>query len=400
LTLSARQIEAGNLELNLRVRSRDEVGKLADAFNSMASRLREFKRLDHDRLIRTKLTTQLAIDSLPDAVFVIGPDDAIEISNDAARKYFGIEPGKAVASLGLNWLPPLYETVKTQHRPVEPRGYQSAIQVFVNGEERFLLPRAVPMLSPDHRPLGVTAILVDVTQLRQVDEAKSNLVSTVSHELRTPLTSQRLLLGLLITSLGPTLPPKQKRMLEVAKADSDRLYRIIDDLLRISRIESGRVTFQFRPMSPLEIVQSSVEPLSQLFADKQLRLEISVSDDLPPVLADPVSIQSALTNLLSNGLKFTPSGGRVSVKAETHGDGIAFSVVDSGPGIPGEFRSRIFEKFFRVPVSSGISGAGLGLSITKNIVEGHGGHIEFECPEYGGTVFRFTIPFAEQSVHS
>jgi len=239
-----------------------------------------------------------------------------------------------------------------------------------------------------------------VTQLRQVDEAKSNLVSTVSHELRTPLTSQRLLLGLLITSLGPTLPPKQKRMLEVAKADSDRLYRIIDDLLRISRIESGRVTFQFRPMSPLEIVQSSVEPLSQLFADKQLRLEISVSDDLPPVLADPVSIQSALTNLLSNGLKFTPSGGRVSVKAETHGDGIAFSVVDSGPGIPGEFRSRIFEKFFRVPVSSGISGAGLGLSITKNIVEGHGGHIEFECPEYGGTVFRFTIPFAEQAVHS
>lgn len=393
-THSARQIEAGNLDLTLPLRSHDEIGELTEAFNSMTSRLREFKRIDRDRLMRSEQTTQLAIDSLPDAVFVIGPGDTIEIANDAARSYFGIEPGKKVSGLGLNWLTPLHEEVKTHNRPVEPRGYKSAIQLFVNGKERFLLPRAVPMLSPDGRQLGVTAILVDVTQLRQVDEAKSSLVSTVSHELRTPLTSQQLLLSLLLTSAGPSLSPSQKRMLEVAKLDSDRLYRTIDELLSISRMESGRTQLQFRDLSPREIIFSAVEPLRQLFTDKNLGLSISAPADLPAVIADSMAVHSALTNLLSNALKFTPGGGTVAVAAEETGQTVAFTVKDSGPGIPGEFRPRIFEKFFRVPATTGPSGAGLGLSIAKNIIEAHHGRIEFTCPADGGTVFRFTIPVA------
>jgi signal transduction histidine kinase len=391
-TQSARQIEAGNLDLNLKPRSKDEIGELAEAFNSMTSRLREFKRIDHDRLMRSEQTTQLAIDSLPDAVFVIGPDDTIEISNDAARSYFGIEPGGEISSLGLNWLPPLYQEVKTHNRPVEPHGYKAAIQLFVDGKERFLLPRAVPMLSPDQRQLGVTLILVDVTQLRQVDEAKSSLVSTVSHELRTPLTSQQLLLGLLLTTLGPKLSPSQKRMLEVAKADSDRLYRTIEELLSLSRMESGRAQFQFGDIAPREIILSAVEPLRQLFVDKNLRLSINVPNDLPMVKADRMGIHSAITNLLSNALKFTPGGGEVTVAADAEETTVAFTVKDTGPGIPSEFRPRIFEKFFRVPAASGPSGAGLGLSITKNIIEAHHGQIEFTCPVSGGVIFRFNIP--------
>jgi two-component system, NtrC family, sensor histidine kinase KinB len=391
-THSARQIEAGNLDLNLTPRSNDEIGELTEAFNSMTSRLREFKRIDHDRLMRSEQTTQLAIDSLPDAVFVIGPHDTIEISNDAARSYFGIEPGAKVFSLGLDWLPPLYQEVKTHNRAVEPQGYQSAIQLFVNGKERFLLPRAVPMLSPDHRQLGVTAMLVDVTQLRQVDEAKSNLVSTVSHELRTPLTSQQLLLGLLITSIGPMLSPSQKRMLDVVKADSDRLYRTIDELLSLSRMESGRAQLQFRDISPREIIVSAVEPLRQLFVDKNIQLAFAAPEDLPLVKVDPMAIHSALTNLLSNALKFTPAGGKVTISGDAADEFVAFTVKDTGPGIPSEFRHRIFEKFFRVPASSGPSGAGLGLSITKNIIEAHHGRIEFTCPGTGGANFRFHIP--------
>ncbi len=334
----------------------------------------------------------MAIDSLPDAVFVIGPDETIEISNDAARSYFGIEPDRKISSLGLNWLADLCEEVKTHRRAVEPDGYKSAIQLFVNGKERFLLPRAVPMLSPDYRPLGVAVMLVDVTQLRHVDEAKSSLLSTVSHELRTPLTSQRLLLGLLITSVGPVLSPSQRRMLEVAKADSDRLYRTIDELLSISRIESGRAQFQFRAMSPGDIVRSSVEPLAELFTDKHVRLKVTVPNDLPLINADAKAVDSALTNLLSNALKFTPSGGEVFVAVENSGKTVVFTVGDTGPGIPEEFRSRIFEKFFRVPTSSGPSGAGLGLSITKNIIVSHGGQIDFICPAGGGSIFRFQLP--------
>ncbi len=249
-TRSAREIGEGNLDVYLSNNSTDEIGKLTEAFNCMISQLREFKRIDHDRIHRSEQTTQLAIDSLPDAVFVIGPDDKIAIANEAARSYFGVEPGRTVQSLGLNWLGPLYEEVKSRQQPVEPQGYKSAIQLFVDGQERFLLPRAVPMRSPDKRQIGVTAILVDVTQLRKVDEAKSSLVSTVSHELRTPLTSQQLLLGLLITSLGQILPPSKMKMLQTAKRDSDRLYQTIDELLSLSRMESGRAQFRFRAMSP------------------------------------------------------------------------------------------------------------------------------------------------------
>lgn len=398
LTQAARQIEGGNLDLNLNLTSNDEIGKLVEAFSSMAVRLREFKRIDHDRLTRTEQTTQLAIDSLPDAVFVIGPDDSIEIANDSARAYFGIEVGRNVMSLGLNWLTPLYEEVKKTGEGALPRGYKSAIQLFVDGEERFLLPRVVPMRSADHRQVGVTAILVDVTQLRHVDEAKSSLVSTVSHELRTPLTSQRLLLGLLLTSVGPRLSANEKKMLEVAKADNDRLYRTIDDLLGISRIESGRAQFQFRSVSPKQIVATSITAIRPLFELKKLRLDESVPDGLPAVRADEASINSALTNLLSNALKFTPAGGQVTLCARENPDGVLLSVADTGPGIPAEFRPRIFEKFFRVPGSGSPSGAGLGLAITRDIVEAHGGHISFHCPPEGGTVFQFTLPLAVQTV--
>jgi NtrC-family two-component system sensor histidine kinase KinB len=391
-TRSARQIGEGNLDVNLSISSTDEIGALTEAFNGMISRLREFKRIDHDRIFRSEQTTQLAIDSLPDAVFVIGPDDTIAIANEAARSYFGIQPGRTVQSLGLNWLPPLYEKVKSQQQPVEPQGYKSAIQLFVDGHERFLLPRAVPMLSPDKRPIGVTAILVDVTQLRKVDEAKSSLVSTVSHELRTPLTSQQLLLGLLITSLGQVLPPGKMRMLETAKRDSDRLYHTIDELLSLSRMESGRAQFHFRAMSPREIISSAVEPLRQLFADKKITLTVERILDVPTVSADPVSIQSVMTNLLSNALKFTPPGGKVTVGSEQNGQTVSFGVKDTGPGIPAEFRSQIFQKFFRVPAPSGPAGAGLGLSIAKNIIEAHGGQITFDCPPGGGTIFQFQLP--------
>ena len=163
----ARQIESGDLDLNLPVRSRDEIGALAEAFNSMAAKLREFRRLDHNRLIRTQQTTQLAIDSLPDAVFIIGPTDIIEISNRMAGTHFGIQPGAEVQVLAgkLKWLLPIYEAVKSNHQPPASHGYSSAIQLFENGHERFLLPRAVPMCGVEGGVIGVCVILVDVTAL-------------------------------------------------------------------------------------------------------------------------------------------------------------------------------------------------------------------------------------------
>jgi signal transduction histidine kinase len=190
---------------------------------------------------------------------------------------------------------------------------------------------------------------------------------------------------------GP-LSPKQTKLLVAAREDSDRLYRIIENLLNISRIESGRVEFQFRPMLARDIVSLAADPMRSAFSERNIELDIDLPADLPRVRVDPVVITSALSNLLSNALKFTPPGGRVSVTATADEAQVSFAISDTGPGIPVEFRSRIFEKFFRVPMSAGPSGAGLGLSITKDIIEAHGGQIGFDCPDTGGTIFRFQIP--------
>jgi two-component system, NtrC family, sensor histidine kinase KinB len=393
LMIGARQIERGDLDLNLPVISRDEIGALAEAFNSMAARLREFRRLDHNRLLRTQQTTQLAIDSLPDAVFIIGPAEVVEISNRMAEIHFGIKPGLEIVLLEsrLRWLGPLYDAVKANQTAPQAPGYASAIQLFKDGVEHFLLPRAVPMLGIEGGVIGVCVILVDVTPLRRADEAKSDLVSTVSHELRTPLTSLRMAMSLLTDQKFGSLSEKQTALVEAARQDSDRLYRTIENLLNMSRIEAGRAQFQFRQIPAGEIIMGAVDPMRRAFADKGLKLETKIQDNLPTVRADAVAFSSALTNLLSNALKFTPPGGKVCVGGEVKNNMVFFIVNDSGPGIPAEHAPRIFEKFFRVPSKDGPSGAGLGLAIAKEIMEAHGGSIHYHPGKWGGAEFQLIL---------
>jgi signal transduction histidine kinase len=393
LTYSAKQIEAGNLDLSLPTHPRDEIGQLAVAFNSMALKLREFRRLDQERLTRAQLTSQLAIDSLPDAVFIISASGVIDIVNRTARDHFGIVPGAVVQSLGrkLPWLLPLYEGVVRDQKAVESQGYGSAVQLFDAGEERFLLPRAVPMVGSQGSMIGVCVILVDITRLRRADEAKSSVVSTVSHELRTPLTAVRMALGLLPSEKFGPLSPKQQALLSAAREDSDRLYRVIENLMSISRMESGRAQYQFQPMAPRDIVAQAVGPLRGAMAEKALQLEVQVEPTLPQVMADPQAVGSVLTNLLGNALKFSPQGGRLCVSAQVEGDSVAFKVSDNGPGIPEEYSQRIFERFFRVPSGHGPSGAGLGLAIAKEVVEAHGGTIQLCRSNGAGSTFRFTL---------
>ncbi|MDB5289362.1 MAG: multi-sensor signal transduction histidine kinase [Phycisphaerales bacterium] len=397
LIRSAREIEAGNLDLTVPVKSRDEVGQLAAAFNAMAAKLKEFRKIDLDRLTRARNTTQLAIDSLPDAVLVVGPGGQIEISNRAARDHFGIEPGSAVSGLGLAWLTELVERVGATHGPVEPRGFASAIQIFDDGREQFLLPHAVPMRDADGTIAGVAVIVADVTRLRQADEFKSGLVSTVSHELRTPLTSIRMSALLLADEkLGP-LTPGQRKLVEAARGESERLYRIIEDLLNFSRAEAAGRRLQLRRMPARLIVSEALEPLRGAFWEKRIRVEIDMAD-APDVQADPSCAGSVMSNLLSNALKFTPAGGEVRIDAQGAGEWVSFGVSDRGPGIAPELAGRIFERYFRVPTADGPPGSGLGLAIARQVVEAHGGNIRYSPREGGGSVFRFTLPAAPAEI--
>jgi two-component system, NtrC family, sensor histidine kinase KinB len=391
LTRSVREIQKGNLDLVVDVHSRDEIGHLGEAFNQMAVSLRELRRSDRAQLLRTQQSTQLALDSLSDAVAILNPDGQIDLANDAARRLFGLRPAATVSEAGNDKITQMFLRVCQEEHPLQPRGYDAAIQIFIGEEEHFFLPQAIPIFDQQRQLAGVTLMLTDVTRLRRLDEVKNGLISTVSHELKTPLTSIRLAIHVLLgEKLGP-LSSQQMEILATARQDSDRLHRVIEDLLDISRIESGRAEIKLQPVNVEELVLQATDKVRSAFLDRKITLNINVAADVPRVLIDPVRFQLVFDNLLSNALKYTPSGGQVRITAQAEDGTVRFAVADTGVGIAPEHLPRVFEKFFRVPGQEHID-SGLGLTIAKEIVEAHGGAIEVASQPGQGTKFSFTAP--------
>ena len=391
LTDSAHQIEKGNLDLTVPVTSRDELGTLATAFNQMAAQLRAYRRRDQERLMRTEQTTQLAIDSLPDAVVVLNPAGRIELANQTAKRLFGLVPGTDVQSIGKPWLQELHRRIlRTEHAP-SLSGYEATIEVADDGEVRAFLPRTVPIPDDQNRPIGATVVLADVTGLRRLDEMKNGLLSMVSHELKTPLTSMRMVLHLVTEQKVGPLSDRQKELLTAARDDSERLHQIVENLLDMARIESGKALMEMQACDSRELVQRAVNQLKPSFEAQHVSLQTQMAADLPAVHADSTRIGHVLGNLLNNALRHTPSGGTVTVAVREVEEWVEFSVMDDGDGIPKQYLHRIFEKFFRAPGQQGSSGSGLGLSIAKDIVQAHGGHIRVDSGEGRGTVFAFTL---------
>jgi NtrC-family two-component system sensor histidine kinase KinB len=393
LTVSVREIEQGNLDLNLPVTSQDEIGQLAAAFNAMAGRLRELRRSNRARLLRAQQTAQLAIDNLPDAVAVFSPEMEVELANRTAISALGLRPGQPVPERHADWLPQLLQEA-ARSGVLPDRGYEAARQIFHQGQERFYLPQAVAVHGTDGALAGITLILSDITNLRRIDEMKSGLLSTVSHELRTPLTSLQMAVHILLDEQVGALTSQQTELLVAARDDAERLRTILVNLLDIARYESGAQRLNLEPLPPRDLVEASLAPLRSAFSDHGVTVEVEMEPLLPKVLADPARAHLALGNLLQNALQHTPAGGTVEVRVTPEGAALRFAVADSGPGIPPEYRARVFDRFSQVPGSQG--GAGLGLAIAKEIVQAHGGTIGVESggAAGAGATFWLTLPAA------
>jgi signal transduction histidine kinase len=239
-------------------------------------------------------------------------------------------------------------------------------------------------------------MLQDVTQLRQQEEIKRGVVSTVSHQLKTPLTSIRMAIHLLLEEKVGPLTEKQVELLVAANEDSDRLHNILNNLLDISRIEFGRAQIEFQRVSPHSIVSEVVESFRRAAQDQGVSLSVELPGDLPEVQADTTRINHVFGHLLSNALKYTSPGGKITLSAKADEERVQFSVSDTGRGIPSKYLPRIFEQFFRVPDQGKEAGAGLGLAIVKEIVEAHGGTVVVESTEGKGTTFTFTLRRADR----
>ena len=334
-------------------------------------------------LAESQAQTQAVLDSARDPILVVDPDGIIEMANRACADAFG---GDNLVGDSVTTLIP---TLKPGQRPA------GEVEVTRHDGSGFPAEVSTGVFDRDGRE-RLVCILRDVTERHRLDQLKNEFVSTVSHELRTPLTSIRGSLGLIVAGAAGAVPEKAQSLLEIAHKNSERLVGLVNDILDIEKIESGRMEFRQDRLDAGVLVGQAVEANQAYAAQHHVDYRV-VSDGVGvtlPVQGDADRLIQVLTNLLSNAAKFSPSGGVVDVTVEGSGGQVRIGVRDRGAGIPEAFRSRIFQRFAQADASDvrRKGGTGLGLSIAKAIVERHGGRIGFEAAEGGGTRFWFTLP--------
>ena len=391
LTKATRELAEGSWDHTVPVTSQDELGELATAFNRMAATLQEYRLSTTAELVHLHRVMETTLSSFPDPIFVLDHVGGIELRNPAADEL--------VTSLHISELPGRLQglaqrTLQTGENFL-PHSFKEVMCYRVNGADKFFLPRILAMRDKEEAMFGVAVVLYDVTRFRLLDAAKTNLAATVSHELKTPLTSLRMTLHILLEKTLGALAPKQDELLLAARDDTERLLRILNDLLDLARLDEGKADLHTEPVPPAELLQRVLAEAADSAAAKNLSLTCEVAPGLPPVAVDRQRISHVFRNLVANAIKHSPAAGAIRLSATAGGNGsVRFSVTDEGPGIPEEYQSRIFDRFFRVP-GQAHSGAGLGLSIAREITVSHGGRIGVKSSPGHGTAFFVVLNTAD-----
>jgi NtrC-family two-component system sensor histidine kinase KinB len=394
LTTVSKELGEGKLDQVVPVQSKDELGQLADAFNKLATKLRAYRQITTDQILQARQMTEITFSAFPDPILALSLDGKINFANPAA--------GKLLQKLNFEHGLPLaiQEEVGNVLKGAPdnvPTSFENAVPVRLDDHEAFLLPKVIGMRDESGNLFGAAVVLQDVTRFRLMDEVKTNLVSTVSHELKTPLTSIRMGLHLMLEEkIGP-LNTKQLELLLAAREDSERLLRMINDLLDLARLESGQTRQRLEAISPRTLIDDALPNLRSLLEAQDSRLVVDVAPDLPEVTVDPRQISHVFSNFVSNAARFSRPGEEIILSVKQVGKAVRFSVLDHGPGIPKEFQSRVFERFFRIPGTEESNGVGLGLAIAKEIVAAHGGNIGLRSTPGEGSEFYFDLPGISKS---
>jgi signal transduction histidine kinase len=384
MTAATHDLGEGKLDQPVPATTRDELGELARAFNRMAAQLREYRQSTTEKIVHLHRTMETTLASFPDPIFVLDREGRIELKNPAAD---GLLFGLQLAGRLPERLQTIARNALDSGENFLPNSFEEALTYRIGGEDRFFLPRILAMRGKDDALLGVAVVLYDVTRFRLVDAAKTDLVATVSHELKSPLTSVRMALYILLEKTVGPLTSKQDDLLTAARNDTERLLRILNDLLDLARLEEGNAALRLEPVAPAELLAVVMKEMVDKVSAKNLNVNFRVEPDLPAVPVDRQRVNHVFSNLISNAIKHSPANGEITLGAVlAEGHAVEFSVTDQGPGIPEEYQTRIFERFFRVP-GQAKSGAGLGLSIAREITLSHGGRIGVRSAPGQGTTF-------------
>ena len=423
LTESARQIERGDFTTAHQTLREDEIGVLINSFAKMvqavqlrerelALALTESRELasvtaESRRRVEAAHADLLAtLETVPAALMIFNTDGSVRLRNRAATEVMGIEPRNP--ELRRNYWDRFKRLAKdgsviARERWISTRALQG--ETIKNEELEIHHPdgRVFPILAsgaPLRNELGHVAGCIvafqDIAKMREVDRMKDEFVSIVSHELRTPLTSIRGSVQLVLDDAAAVSDEEHRTLLQIALNNCERLVRIINDILDVSKIESGNLALRRKAVHVADVIRQSVDVVAGPAGSAGVSLAVNVPANIRPVMVDPDRIVQALVNLLSNAVKFAPAASTVSVNVTGSDYMITVAVADQGEGIAPENLNRLFRKFQQVDSSSSRrkGGTGLGLAITKALVEQHGGRIFVDSELNKGTRFSFTLPAA------
>ena len=412
---SAQTISGGNFNVSLPRESKDEIGDLVRAFREMITAVERREREVTEARIKAEREhrrLQATIETVPVALVIVDAETGrIALQNRTAGALIGEEPGDGAAREAY-WR--AFGVTTRDGTPVDVRVWgaervlrgqtivgEELVVKHPDGREIPILVSAAPLREDDGRISGGVAAFQDITSLYEVDRLKSEFVSIVSHELRTPLTSIKGALQLLIDERRAS-DPDQTMLLNVALSNTERLVRIINDILDISKIEAGKLELNARPHAVDEVVKQSLQNVEHIAHGALVTLQADIEPGVPAVQVDLDRVIQVVVNLLSNALKVAPPRSEVTLSARRAADGfVAFSVTDRGRGIPPDKIGLLFQKFQQLDGANTrkARGTGLGLAIVKALVEMQGGTVAVESTVGRGSTFSVTVP-AARSVDS
>ncbi len=384
VTAVSRQLARGDFSPRLAPRPPMEVKELSVAFNYLTERLAAtMKTIEEEQ---RKLYTVLS--SMEDLLLAVDQTGTVVLVNPA----FATVVGKAEADLMGQPLPPVLKSTELARvlRVVCKESLVRRVEVTLPGQSAIYRAQVTPWRSLQGQE-GAVAVLRDISDLKRLAESRLEFLANVSHELRTPLTSIK---GFAVTLLDE-LPPDStaRRYVEIIEQETDRLSRLVDDVLDLSKIDAREITMDLRVLDLSGLIVQVVEQLLPRAAAGEVRLRYELPPSLPPVLCDPDQIQQVLLNLIDNAIKYTPAGGEIVVSAWPEDRQVKVAVTDTGVGIPQDELPELFDRFYRVDKarSRALGGTGLGLAIVKDLVSEHGGTVSVDSKPGQGSKFTFSL---------
>ncbi len=382
LTTAARQIASGDFEQRIPVDTGDEIGDLARSFNDMSLKLSgTVQAISRDR---TRLAAIL--DNMADGVIMTDAEGNVSMANRAAKALFGIRDDatrtliEAVRDHEMDDL--LKQCLKTAE--AQTAQYES------NTARRYIRAIAVPVIHEDLR--GTLLLIQDLTDLRDLQTTRRELIGNVSHEFRTPLAGIK---AMVETLRGGAIDDRERADDFLLRIDGevDRLTQIVSELTELSRIEMGRAEMHLEPVNLNLLIEDIINQLGPQIERQELTAELDMAGNLPLVDADPTRLRQAIVNIVHNAIKFTPPGGRILLTTRVEDRSVILDIADSGTGIASGDLPHVFERFYKADrARSGKGGTGMGLAISKHIVEAHGGRISVQSTEGRGSTFSLSIP--------